>query len=155
MDAKHPDTSRTAAATAARRQHGLHSKHLLGPDEDGEELESLKQRLMDAMAPADEVEAEIASNTVGNQWVIRRLHRLQVGVLEVYGEGLASRPKTTPNIQGGRAALHDDMNGKTLQRLVSNGIRLANQTLRNVKELRLRQDQRRPAPASWCAGCCG
>ncbi|HEX7927053.1 MAG TPA: hypothetical protein VF678_05630, partial [bacterium] len=134
---------RTAAATLARWQHGLNSKHLLGPDEDQGELEMLHQRLMRGMAPENEFEEEIAGNTVGTQWLIRRLHRQVCGNLELHFNALG-RPKiSTPNVKQGGAMMKDYASIRMQHHLVGQIIRLGNQTLANGRALALSQAQRR------------
>src|SRR5690349_5203744 len=134
---------RTAAATLARWQHGLNSKHLIGPEEDQGELEMLHQRLMRGMAPENEFEEEIVTNTVGTQWLIRRLHRQVCGNLDLHFQELGTPKQPTPNIKQGGAMMKDYASIRMQHHLVAHTIRLGNQTLANGRALALSQAQRR------------
>ena len=70
-------------AVSARNslKHGLLSREVLLPDEDQEAFAQLSERLGRALDPVGELEVVLADRIIGLVWRLRRLGRIEAGIL--------------------------------------------------------------------------
>jgi hypothetical protein len=82
---------KTAAGKASSSQnairHGLASKHIVIPGEDPAEYEAHRADLIQALKPANSVEAELAEELAACSWRLKRAHRVETAVLSEIAAG--------------------------------------------------------------------
>jgi hypothetical protein len=71
---------KAASATNARK-HGLLSREVLLPDEDAVAFSQLSKRLGEALDPVGELEQVLADRIIGLVWRLRRLGKIEAGIL--------------------------------------------------------------------------
>ena len=71
-----------AASSQNALQHGLLSQQVLLQDEDAAELQTLSQELRASLAPVGALEALLADRIVATIWRLRRVGRVEAGILD-------------------------------------------------------------------------
>ncbi len=89
---KTPEGKATVRHNATK--HGLLSRDVLLPGEDGAALEELSERLRDELQPVGELESLLVDRIIAAYWRLRRLGRVEAGIFawQLYEE-LAERAK--------------------------------------------------------------
>jgi hypothetical protein len=93
------------------RTHGLLSRYVLLPGEDGDALDGLRDALLGELAPFGALEATLVDRIVACIWRLRRVQRTEIGVFEFNKRGAfellmekrGDRPPLTPDARVGRA----------------------------------------------------
>jgi hypothetical protein len=70
-----------AIASKNARKHGLLSRELVLPTEKGQELSTLREALMGDLRPQGTVETELVEHILGFVWRLRRVERIETGLL--------------------------------------------------------------------------
>jgi hypothetical protein len=136
---------RTEEGKAASRfnatTHGLKARHFALPHEDVDEVQSFLDAIVEAIAPRDAMEAEMACEIARLSWKLRRAERYEHAVLSIKMQAKMSELKGKTQEATAQeldlAAFDDDAEGQRRRRMIS-GIR--NSLSRVRKELRQWQE---------------
>src|SRR5436189_2771489 len=71
-----------AVACQNARTHGLLSRQVLLPDENGARLIALREHFLAELAPVGDLETLLVDRMVACAWRLRRLHAVEAGVFE-------------------------------------------------------------------------
>ena len=131
---KTPEGKNASRLNALR--HGLLSKDILLPGEDGEALRELAEGLRAEVQPVGELESILVDRITSLLWRLRRLERVEAGIFawELYGE-LAERANREARAQE-KTALDDLLAANTT---VTDG-RKHREALEKAEEMRVKQD---------------
>jgi|SRR5262249_52355656 len=142
------------------RTHGLLSRYVLLPGEDGEALGSLRDALLAEFAPVGELEAALVDRVVSCIWRLRRVQRTEVGVFEFNKRGthelliekLGQDPPLAPDARVGRVFAKEAAGADTFSKLARYEAAIERSWFRALHELQRLQLARAgaqvPPPAS-------
>jgi hypothetical protein len=86
--------------------HGFYSKHLLLPNEDPAELESLRSSLIDSYKPEDGAELLLVEHIISSQWKLQRLNKLEAATIQRGPDGLVDLERLSRLAQQLDCAMH-------------------------------------------------
>ena len=130
-------------ATPRRLKHGLYSKHPVVGDEDAEDFLIHRAELLQSLRPQDALELELVEQMALARWQLRRIWGLEAGVYTEYDEQHPEQAEDPGHLRLARCFIADCKDGRVLDRLNMHQTRLFNAFHRALRQLLLRQDQRR------------
>jgi hypothetical protein len=150
-------------------RHGLLAREAVIAGEDPEEFEVYRERMLEELAPAGQVEAMLAERVVGLSWRLRRAERLQNVAFAALDDGaptplLAARLEEWKQIKGsewdrgisgvvdenpalGRVVVEDFAEARVLDRLLMYERRIESSLYRTMAQLRNERQARAAAAA--------